>query len=360
MKSFSWKLYFNSCSDNRKSKPCGEQRRTVQKQPRRRKWVRIFGVVIAFVGLACAVESQQPKKIPRIGYLSLRSGFGVNDEAFRQALRELGYVEGQNIVIEWRFAEGISERYADFAAELVRLKVDAIVTASGDAPVSAAMNATKTIPIIFETGSDPVARGHVASLARPGGNVTGLSAMLHELGGKRLELLKEAVPKVSRVAVLGDRKQQNYGVQMKDLKDAAQVLGLQLQPAQLRVASELENAFTAMARDRAGAFFVLVNPSIGLFREQVVEFATKRRLPSIYSTLDWVDVGGLMAYAPNRIETFRRMAVYVDKILKGTKAADLPVERPMKFELIINLKAAKQIGLTIPPNLLVRADKVIR
>jgi putative ABC transport system substrate-binding protein len=322
--------------------------------------VRLFALVIAFIGLAGVVESQQPKKIPRIGYLSLRSGFGVNDEAFRQRLRELGYVEGQNIVIEWRFAEGKSERYPDLAAELVRLKVDAIVTASGDEPIAVAMNATQTIPIIFETGSDPVARGFVASLARPGGNLTGFSAMLHELGGKRLELLKEAVPKLSRVAVLGDRNQQNYSVQMKDIEDAAQVLRLKLQPVQLRVAGDLAKAFSTMARDRAGAFFVLVNPSIGVFRAQLVEFAAKSRLPSIYSTREYVDAGGLMTYTPNRIETYRRMAIYVDKILKGTKPEDLPIERPMKFELIINLKAAKQIGLTVPPNLLVRAQKVIR
>jgi putative ABC transport system substrate-binding protein len=184
--------------------------------------------------------------------------------------------------------------------------------------------------------------------------------MLHELGGKRLDLLKEAVPKLSRVAVLGDRDQQNYRVQMKDLEDVAPALGLQLQPVQLRVADDLGKAFSAMARDRVGAFFVLVNPSLGVFRAQLLEFATKSQLPSIYSTLDYVDAGGLMSYAPNRIETSRRMAIYVDKILKGTKPADLPVERPKKFEFIINLKTAKQIGLTIPPNVLARADKVIR
>jgi ABC-type uncharacterized transport system substrate-binding protein len=310
--------------------------------------------------LSFSAHAQQPGKVPRIGYLSLRSGFGVNDEAFRQALRELGYSEGQNIIVEWRFVDGKPERYHDFAAELVRLKVDAIVTASGDDPIIAAINVTKTIPIIITTGSDPVARGFVASLARPGGNVTGLSFMLHELSGKRLELLKEVVPKLLRVAILGDRDQQNYNVQMKELEEAAQALALQLQPVQLRVADDLENAFSAMARDRAGAFLVVVNPAIGFFRGKVVEFATKGRLPGIYSTPDWVDGGGLMSYAPAYADQYRRAAIYVDKILKGTKPGDLPIERPRKFELVINLKAAKQIELTIPPNVLARADKVIR
>src|SRR4029450_11588405 len=208
--------------------------------------------------LSFSAHAQQPGKVSRIGYLSLRSGFGVNDEAFRQGLRELGYTEGQNIVIEWRFVDGKPERYQDFAAELVRLKVDAIVTASGDDPIIAAMNVTKTIPIIITAGSHPVARGFVASLARPGGNVTGLSYMGHELSGKRLEPLKEVVSKLLRVAVLGDRDHQNYNVQMKELEFAAQALGLQLQPVQLRVADDLENAFSAVARDRAGAVFVLV------------------------------------------------------------------------------------------------------
>ena len=325
-----------------------------------RKTFIYLAISAMLLALSFSAHAQQPGKVPRIGYLSLRSGFGVNDEAFRQSLRELGYSEGQNIVVEWRFVDGKSERYRDLAAELVRLKVDAIVTASGDDPIIAAMNVTKTIPIIITTGSDPVARGFVASLARPGGNVTGLSFMLHELSGKRLELLKEVVPKLLRVAILGDRDQQNYNVQMKELEEAAQALALQLQPVQLRVADDLENAFSAMARDRAGAFLVVVNPAIGFFRGKVVEFATKGRLPGIYSTPDWVDGGGLMSYAPAYADQYRRAAVYVDKILKGTKPGDLPIERPRKFELVINLKAAKEIGLTIPPNVLARADRVIR
>jgi putative tryptophan/tyrosine transport system substrate-binding protein len=325
-----------------------------------KKKITVVTLCAMLFALSFSTHAQQPGKVPRIGYLSLRSGFGINDEAFRQSLRELGYAEGQNIVLEWRFVDGKPERYHDFAAELVRLKVDAIVTASGDDPIIAAMNVTKTIPIIITTGSDPVARGFVASLAHPGGNVTGLSFMLHELSGKRLELLQEVVPKLRRVAVLGDRDQQNYNVQIKELEEAAQALGLQLQPVQLRVADDLEKAFSAMARDRAGAFFVLVNPAIGFFRGKVVESATKSRLPGIYSTPDWVDAGGLMSYAPAYADQYRRAAVYVDKILKGTKPADLPIERPRKFELVINLIAAKQIGLIIPPNVLARADRVIR
>jgi putative ABC transport system substrate-binding protein len=313
--------------------------------------------LLAAVSLA---EAQLPKKVPHIGYLSLRSGVGVNDEAFRQGLRELGYNEGQNIVIAWRFAEGKSERYPLLAAELVQISVDAIVTNSGDAPILAAMNATKTIPIIFVTGSDPVARGFVASLARPEGNLTGLSWMAHELGGKRLELLKEAVPKLTRVAVLGDRDQRNYAVQMSDLQTAAQSLRLQLQPLQVQKADELEKAFSAMTNANVRAFFVLVNPAFGVFRDKIVELARKNRLAGMYSTQDYVNVGGLMTYASDRVAIARRLAVYVDKILKGTKTTDLPVERPMKFEFVINLKAAKQIGLTIPPNVLVRADRVIR
>ena len=319
-----------------------------------------FALCAALFALGSSTDAQQPTKVPRIGYLSLGSGLTVNDEEFRQGLRELGYTEGQNIAVEWRFVDGKAERYHDFAAELVRLKVDAIVTASGDEPIIAAMNVTKTIPIIILTGSDPVARGFVASLARPGGNVTGLSYMSHELSGKRLELLKEVVPKLLRVAVLGDRDHQNYNVQMKEVEVAAQAMGLQIQPVQLRAADDLENAFSVMARDRAGALYVLSNPAIGFFRGKVVEFATKGRLPGIYATPAWVTAGGLMSYAPSVADQHRRAAVYVGKILKGTKPADLPIERPIKFELIINLKTAKQIGLTVPPNVLARATKIIR
>jgi putative tryptophan/tyrosine transport system substrate-binding protein len=234
------------------------------------------------------------------------------------------------------------------------------VTNSGDDPILAAMKTTKTIPIIFETGSDPVARGFVPSLARPEGNLTGLSWMAHELGGKRLELLKEAVPNLTRVAVLGDPNQRNYPVQMTDLKAAAQALHLELQPVRMQKADDVEGAFSAMTNANVRAFFLVVNPGFGVFRNKIVESAAKNRLPGMYSNQDYVNAGGLMTYAPDRIATARRLAVYVDKILKGTKPADLPVERPTKFEFVINLKAAKQIGLTIPPTVLARADKVIK
>jgi putative tryptophan/tyrosine transport system substrate-binding protein len=321
----------------------------------------VINSLFAMVLMLCSSpEAQELKKVPRIGYLSLGSGLDVNPEAFRQGLRQLGYIEGQNIVVEWRFVDGKSEQYHESAAELVRLKVDAIVTASGDEPIIAAMNVTKTVPIIILTGSDPVARGFVASLTRPGGNVTGISYMLHELNGKRLELIKEVVPKLFRVAVLGDREHQNYNVQMKELEAAARTLGLDLQPMQVRAAEDLENAFSEMAKDRAGAFLVLSNPAIGFFRGKVAEFAAKARVPGIYATPAYVTAGGLMSYAPAHADQYRRAAVYVDKILKGTKASDLPIERPTKFELVINLKTAKQIGLTIPPAVLARADKVIK
>ena len=305
-------------------------------------------------------QAQQPKKVPRIGYLSLRSGPGDNDLAFQQSLRELGYVDGQNIVIEWRFADGKSERYALLAGELVQIGVEAIVTNSGDDPILAAMKATKTIPIIFETGSDPVARGFVASLAHPEGNLTGVSWMAHELGGKRLELLKEAVPKLTRVGVLSGPDQRNYDVQMTEIKAAAQVFHLELQPVRMQKADDVEKAFSAMSNSNVRGFILLVNPAFGAFRDKILELAVKSRLPGMYSNQDYVSAGGLMTYAPDRIAIARRLAVYVDKILKGTKPTDLPVERPTKFEFVINLKTAKQIGLSISPNVLARADRVIR
>jgi putative ABC transport system substrate-binding protein len=295
-----------------------------------------------------------------IGYISLRSGPGENDLAFKQRLRELGYVDGKNIAIEWRFADGKSERYPLIAAELVQLGVEAIVTNSGDEPLLAAMKATKTIPIIFETGSDPIARGFVASLAHPEGNLTGVSWMAHELGGKRLELLKEAVPNLTRVAVLGDPDQRNYAVQMTDVTAAAQALHLELKAPRIKNALDVQNAFSAMTDNNVRGFFVLVNPAFGAFRKEILELAVKTRLPGMYSNQDYVSAGGLMTYAPDRIATARRLADYVDKILKGTKPTDLPVERPAKFEFVINLNAAKQIALTIPPNVLARADRIVR
>ena len=314
----------------------------------------LITVLLAAVVIA---EAQVPKEVHRIGYLASRPG--INHSAFRQGLLELGYVEGQNIIIEWRFA-GKPERYPLLAAELVHIEVEAIVTNAGDEPILAATNSTKTIPIIFETGSDPVGRGFIASLARPGGNLTGVSWMAHELDGKRLELLKEAVPKLTRVAVLGDRDHRNYTVQMREVEAAAQGLHLELQPVQIQTAADVEKAFSVMINANVQAFFVLSNPAFGTFRDKITELAGKNRLPGTYSNQDYVNAGGLMTYAPDRIATARRLSVYVEKILKGTKTTDLPVERPTKFEFVITVKAAQQIGLTIPPNVLARADRVIK
>jgi putative ABC transport system substrate-binding protein len=282
----------------------------------------------------------------------------VRRDAFRQGLRDLGYVEGQNIVIEYRYAEGKSARLAELATELVRLKVDVIVTGSTITTL-AAKNATKTIPIVMATASDPVASGFVVSLARPGGNITGLSQMSPELGGKRLELLKEALKKISVVAVLYDGGAAQ-AVQMNEMEAAAPALGVQLQPVKVDGSNDLETAFSEMTRGHASAFIGVTSSMFFFHRERIADLAAKSRLPAIYPAREFVDSGGLMSYGPNISENHRRAATYVDKILKGVKPADLPVEQPTKFEFVINLKAAKQIGLTIPPNVLARADKVIK
>jgi putative ABC transport system substrate-binding protein len=320
-------------------------------------------VVVVLLAVAVIADAQQAKKVPRIGYLSPRdrASESTRSEAIRLALRERGYIEGQNIAFEYRYADGKPDRLFGLAAELVDLKVDIIVVTGGDVTVGTAKSATKTIPIVMLGGGiDPVEAGLVKSLARPGGNVTGLTNLLVQLGGKRLELLKEAVPKLIRVAILGDPDQRNYPVQMTDLKAAAQALHLELHPVRLQKADDMENAFSTMTNANVRAFFLVVNPAFGVFRNKILELATKNRLPGMYSTQDYVNAGGLMTYAADRIATARRLAVYVDKVLKVTKPTDLPVERPTKFEFVINLKAAKQIGLTIPPNVLARADKVLK
>jgi putative tryptophan/tyrosine transport system substrate-binding protein len=276
-----------------------------------------------------------------------------------KSLRELGYVEGQNIVIEYRYADGKFDRLPDLADELIHLKIDAIV-AAGASATAAVKNVTNVIPIVMTNVSDPVGLGIVVSLARPGGNITGLTGLQPELGGKRLELLKEILPKLSRVAVLADPSSQVYGPQIKEIQVAAPALNLQLQTVEVREVDDLENAFLAMTKARAGALIVLAQPTLNNMKERIVGLASKSRLPTIYGNVEFVDAGGLMSYATNVFDLDRRAAVYVDKILKGTKPADLPVEQPIKFEFIINLKAAKQIGLTIPPNVLVRADRVIK
>jgi len=321
-------------------------------------------ILIAVVLLAfrVAVEAQQPKKVPRIGYLSVSSpsAMSTRTEAFRQGLRELGYVEGKNIVIEWRSAEGKRDRLPSLAAELVRLKVDIIVTA-GPPATRSAKEATVTIPIVFAQDGDPVASGFVASLARPGRNITGLSTLAPELSGKRLELLKEIVPRLSRVAVLGNSTNPANAQVLKETELAAGVFGVKLQYLDVLDPKDIETAFRAASKGRADAVLMTVSGGVVLSqRTQVVELAAKSRLPAMYIIREYVETGGLMSYGVSLIDLDRRAATYVDKILKGAKPADLPVEQSTKFEFIINLTAAKQIGLTIPPNVLVRADKVIR
>jgi ABC-type uncharacterized transport system substrate-binding protein len=311
--------------------------------------------------LCFPVEAQQPTKVPRIGFLgrSSPSAISARTEAFRQGLRELGYVEGKNIVIEWRFADGKLDRLTALVAELVRLKVDVIVT-EGPTVTRAAKEATVTIPIVMGFDNDPVGSGVVVSLARPGGNITGLATLAPEISGKRLELLKEIVPRLSRVAVLGTSTQPGNAQSLRETELAAGAFGVKLQYLDVLDPKDIETAFGAASKWRADAVLALVSPVFNSQRKQIVELAVKSRLPAIYYAAEWVEDGGLMTYGVSFIDLYRRAATYVDKILKGAKPADLPVERPTKFELIINLKAAKQIGLTIPSNVLARADRVIR
>ncbi len=300
-------------------------------------------------------EAQKPAKVPRIGVLSGPIDPGV--EAFRLGLRELGYVEGKSITIEHRSAEGKFDRLPDLAAELVRLKVDVIVASSNQA-IIALKKATQTIPIVMSIAGDPVGAGFIASLARPGGNITGLSGIAEQLSGKRLELLKEINPKIDRVAVFWSPT--IHAVLWKETQAAATVLGIKLLPLDIRAPDAIESAFGTMAREHAEALVVLPEPISFTHRKQIVDLAAKNRLPAMYPWNEFVDSGGLMAYAPNRDDLWRRAATFVDKILKGTKPADLPVEQPTKFELVINLKTAKGLGLTIPQSVLIRANKIIQ
>jgi putative tryptophan/tyrosine transport system substrate-binding protein len=306
-------------------------------------------------------EAQQPTKIPRIGVLAATtpSFFSLRFDAFRQGLRELGYIDGKNISIEHRYAEGKRDRFPRLAAELVELKVDVILTA-GEFGVMAAKNATSTIPIVFAVTEDAVESGLVSSLARPGGNVTGLTVLAADLGGKRLELLKESFPKAVRVAFLWPSGGPRGNVPFTEMETAAKALGLKLQSLPVRGPDDFERAFEAAKKEGVHAFVTSPTPAINAQRDRIVDFAVKNRLPAIYAAPEFVDAGGLMYYGPSYLDLFRRAATYVDKILKSVKPADLPVEQPTKFELLINLKVAKQIGLTIPPNVLARADKVIR
>ena len=313
----------------------------------------LLALILANIHLA---DAQQPNKIPRIGYLT-GVGLGPN-EAFLQGLRDLGYVEGKNILIEFRTTGGKFERLPELAAELVRLKVDVIV-ADTAGEVTAAKNATATIPIVMRGVSDPIALGLVASLAHPGGNITGMAVLAPELSGKRLELLKEVMPKLSRVALL-TTPGKAWRTSIKETEVAAQALGLQLQIIQVRGVDELEGVFDVAKKQRAEALVQVQATSLGPYQPRIIELAAKNRLPTMYYNRRSVEIGGLMSYGQDNLHLNRRVASMVDKILKGRKPADIPVEQPMKFEFAVNLKTAKQLGLTIPPNVLARADKVLK
>ena len=324
----------------------------------RRAFIQTLAVTVLSAPLSG--EAQPPAKVPRIGFLSASSPSTERPriEAFQQGLRKLGYIERQNIVLEYRWAEGKFDRLAALATELVRLRV-AVMVAGGELAIRAAKNATSTIPIVMAIIGDPTAGGLVVGLARPGGSVTGLSAVSPELSGKALGLLKEAFPQVSRVAILWNPANPAKVLDFKEAQAAAQALGIQLQSLEVRQPDDFDRAFGAATRERAEALSVR-SESVALFnRKRIVEFAAKRRLPAIYELSEFVDAGGLMSYGPQPLDLYRRAAYFVDKILKGAKPADLPIEQPTKFELVINLKTAKAIGLTIPQSILIRADRII-
>ena len=315
-------------------------------------------LVLSLLAVPLVVEAQPARTVPRVGYLEAGSLSAHPLEAFRQGLRELGYREGQNIIIEYRAAEGKPERLAALAADLARLGVDVIFAVSPPA-IHAAKNATRTIPIVFVGAADPVISGFVASLARPGANLTGLTLLGPELSGKRLELLKEAVPGLSRVAVLWNQGNPAAASMLKETEAAAGALSVELQASGVRDPAGLDRAFSAMTRERAAAVVVLPDAMLHSQKRRIVALAAKSRLPAIYYAKDYVEAGGLMAYGASFPDLFRRSATHVDKILKGAKPADLPVEQPTKFELVINAKTAKTLGLTIPQSVLLRADQVI-
>ena len=325
------------------------------------KTILIWLLVVFFVANVSVTQAQQPTKIPRIGNLAANSRAATlaRTEAFRQGLRELAYVEGKNISIEYRFADGKPDRLPALAAELVRLEVDIIVS-GGPSSTRAARDATVTIPIVMAQHPDPVGSGFVASLARPGGNITGLSTLAPELSGKRLEILKETVPKLSRVAVVGTSTVPGYAQMLKEMDLAARALKVQLQYLDVLELKDIETTFREASKGPAEAVLTLNSPVFNSHRTRFVELAVKNRLPAMYDRAEFVEGGGLMTYGVSFTDLDRRAATYVDKILKGRTPADLPVEQPIRFEFIVNLKAAKQIGLTIPPNVLARADKVIR
>ena len=324
--------------------------------------MRLIGLPLIFtlslILAPLAAEAQRPSEVRRIGYLQagvsgLPSSFY---EILREGLRDLGYVEGRNIIIEYRSGED-RLRVAELAAELVRLNVEVIVTPG--AATSAAKRATETVPIVFSYSGDPIEAGFVKSLARPGGNMTGITWLAFELVGKRLELLKEAAPRVSRVAILSNPAHAGEQRELRETERTARAVGSMVQYHQVRTTADFHAAFDAIVRDKADALLVFPEAATMTHRQQLAEFAAKQRLPSVFGWREYVEAGGLMSYGPNRLETAKRLAVYVDKILKGRKPADLPVEQPTKFELVINMKTAKALGLTIPQTLLLRADQVI-
>jgi len=353
-----WNRFLDSSSDNRKSKTCTERRRSIQNL----KWAGLFAIVVALTVCGARAEAQQAGKVYRIGYLqtSSREPLLHLTKAFKDEMQNLGYVEGRDITFEYRYADGKPERLPAFAAELVRLKVDVIVTGTNPNTM-AAMRATSTIPIVMTNGNDPIGAGLVASLARPGGNITGLTQDVgDELWGKRLDLLKEVVPKLSRIAILWRPSFEPNATRRKPTEDAARKLGLMVRFIEFQQADDFKNAFASMAKERVGGVLVFGDPLAFERRAQIADFAVQNSLPTIYHIREHVEAGGLMSYGASLADQWRRAATYVDKILKGAKPADLPVEQPMKFEFVINLKAAKQIGLTIPPNVLARADTVIK
>src|SRR5262245_6699144 len=319
-------------------------------------------VVVALLAAGMIADAQQPKKIPRLGYLTSNKPARefARAEAIRLALRERGYIEGQNIAIEYRYGEGKRYRYPELAAELVRLKVDVILVAPGNSLIEAAKNATRTIPIVMMRGSDPVAAGLIESLARPGGNVTGLTNVSMQLAGKQLEVLKEAVPKVTRVAVLYNPALRGNVLTLKQLQTAAPALKLTVQPWEIRDAGGFELVFGALRKERSNGLYVTGSPLMFVNVKRIVDLALNNRLPSVYQHREAVEAGGLMYYGADLADSDRLVAWYVDKILKGTNAADLPVQQPLKFEFVINLNTANQIGVTIPQSVLMRADKVIK
>jgi ABC-type uncharacterized transport system substrate-binding protein len=360
MKKILRRRFFGPQSDNRKSKTCAEQRRSIENL----KWEGIVVIAVAFTLCGARASAQQTGKIFRIGFLdpSNASGIAALVDAFRQELSKLGWIEGKNIAIEYRFAESKGdERLKELAADLVRLKVDVIVVSGGPTAL-AAKGATTTIPIVTTASGDPVAAGLVASLARPGANVTGLSNLSFELNTKRLEVLKDAVPKLARVGILRGRSPSgSVDLQLKELRTAAPALKLKLEEIETQVDPKgLESAFQTANQKQVGAIMTSATRLFFAERRRLVELAGKYRLPAIYHQKEFVDEGGLMSYGVDYVDLYRRAAVYVDKILKGAKPADLPVQQATKFEFVINLKAAKQIGLTIPPRVLERANQVIK